>query len=326
LKFPNTLIATIPICFAVAGCATQSKPIATVESIISDSEQQAAQESTLTALQVPRLKRKLALGRITNETKYGQSLLRKGNGDPLGKQVSDILSKALTESDAYLVFERPDISTLQAESDLVKSDLNLIGVDTLVIGSLTEFGRKTIGEIGFVSSTKKQIAFAKVDLRLVDAKTGLVYASVSGAGEASTEAGSVLGFGSTAEYDGTLNDGAIRVAVSEAVSKLVSQARGEPWRTDVLSVEDARMIISGGKSQGISRGMTFDVMTLGKKVKSNQTGGVVTLPGQKLAELKIESTFGTNELDEGSVGRITSGSITGNTIESLEVIFTEEGQ
>lgn len=36
--------------------------------------------------------------RITNETSYGRSLLRDSQGDPLGKQVTDLMSKALTES------------------------------------------------------------------------------------------------------------------------------------------------------------------------------------------------------------------------------------
>jgi hypothetical protein len=65
----------------------------------------------------------------------------------------------------YLVFERPDITRIQAEGSLSDTKLNLIGVDTLIIGSLTEIGRKTVGETGFASSSKRQVAFAKVQLR-----------------------------------------------------------------------------------------------------------------------------------------------------------------
>ena len=81
---------------------------------------------------------------MTNETNYGRSLLRDQHDDPLGKQVTDLMSKALTESGAYLVFERPDITKVLAESKLTDTKLNLIGVDALIIGSLTEFGRKTL--------------------------------------------------------------------------------------------------------------------------------------------------------------------------------------
>ena len=62
------------------------------------------------------------------------------------------MSKALTESGSFLVLERPDISRLQAESDLTGVSSQLVGVDALVIGSLTEFGRKTVGQSGFVST------------------------------------------------------------------------------------------------------------------------------------------------------------------------------
>ena len=99
------------------------------------------------------------------------------------------MSKALTETGAYLVFERPDINRVVAESKFVESKLNLIGVDALIVGSLTEFGRKTVGESGFVSASKRQVAFAKVDIRLVDTTTGHVFFATSGAGEASTRGG-----------------------------------------------------------------------------------------------------------------------------------------
>lgn len=44
--------------------------------------------------------------------------LRDSHGDPLGKQVTDLMSKALTETNAYIVLERPDISRIQAEGAL----------------------------------------------------------------------------------------------------------------------------------------------------------------------------------------------------------------
>lgn len=303
-----------------AGCATQSAPIVEKEAPQSALEQRAAQQTITDAAPAkPVLKRKIALGRITNETRYGQSLLRTDAGDPLGKQVTDLLSKALSESGAYLVFERPDIARLQSESNLTGQALDLVGVDALLIGSLTEFGRKTVGKTGFISSTKKQVAFAKVDLRLVDAKTGLVFHSTSGAGEASIEAGSTFGFGSRAGYDGTLNDTAIRQAISESVNGLASGLKDRPWETVILSVEGEQVYVSGGKSQGITPGMIFSVLTAGKKVKSRQTGFTVQLPGQEIAQLKIEALFGDSDANEGSVARVISGSIAGKPPETLVV-------
>jgi len=70
-------------------------------------------------------------------------------------------------------------------------------------------GRSTTGKSGFLSGTKVQTAHAKVEIRLVDVRTGYVFFTASGAGDASTESGEVAGFGSKADYDATLNDRAI---------------------------------------------------------------------------------------------------------------------
>lgn len=306
----------------LTGCAVQTPPINTVEAPQSAATQRAAQQGVLTAApSVPTLKRKIALGRISNETNYGQSLLRDRTDDPLGKQVTDLMSKALTSSGAYLVFERPDIGRLQAESRLTGTSLNIVGVDALIIGSLTEFGRKTIGATGFASASKRQVAFAKVDIRVVDVSSGHVFFATSGAGEASTETASTFGFGSQASYDGTLNDAAIRQAVSEAVSRLSAEMSSRPWQTSILKIDGSSLFLGGGRSQGIKPGMQFTVHTIGEQVKSSQTGTVVTLPGRMLAAVRVDSLFGDNELNEGSVASLLSGSLDNYKPEQLVIRF-----
>jgi len=307
---------------ALSGCAIQTPPVAQVEAPQAIATQKAAQQAALSqAPAAPTLKRKIALGRITNETNYGQSLLREQSGDPLGKQVADLMSKALTESGAYLVFERPDIGRIQAEGRLTDTRLNLVGVDALVIGSLTEFGRKTVGASGFVSNSKRQVAFAKVDVRVVDVSTGHVFFATSGAGEASNETASTFGFGSQASYDGTLNDAAVRQAVAEAVSRLSVQLNARPWQTYILKAEGGRVFLGGGKSQGVKPGMQFSVLTQGEQIKSPQTGAIVTLPGQTIGQVRVDSLFGDSELTEGSVASVTSGSLGNYRPEQLIIRF-----
>lgn len=318
------LTAAISAAALFTGCATQTPPVVVKEAPQTTAAQKNAQQVVaLAAPARPTLKRKIALGRITNETSYGRSLLRDSAGDPLGKQVTDLLSKSLTESGAYLVFERPDISRLKDESNLTGVKLNLIGVDALIVGSLTEFGRKTVGQSGFVSSSKKQVAFAKVDLRVVDVSTGQVFFATSGAGESSTESASTFGFGSQAAYDGTLNDSAIRQAISEAVNRLSTEMAGRPWQTYFLSADQGRYFVAGGKAQGLRPGMLFSVQTLGEKIKSPQTGFDITLPGREIAQLRIDANFGDSEATEGSVGSMVSGSIQGFKIEQLVIRVKE---
>lgn len=318
------LASSITAAFLFAGCATQAPPVDVKEAPPSLAAQKSAQQAVIAAAPAkPLLKRKIALGRITNETSYGRSLLRDSAGDPLGKQVTDLLSKSLTESGAYLVFERPDILKLKDESNLTGTKLNIIGVDALIVGSLTEFGRKTVGQSGFASSSKKQVAFAKVDLRVVDVTTGQAFFATSGAGESSTETASTFGFGSQASYDGTLNDSAIRQAISEAVSRLSTEMAGRPWQTFFLSADQGRYFVAGGKAQGLRPGMLLSVQTLGEKIKSPQTGFDITLPGREVAQLRIDSNFGDSEATEGSVGSIVGGSVQGFKIEQLVVRVKE---
>ena len=330
LRAASTRRASVPVLLAtivaLAGCATQAPPMVQKESPATADAQRRAQAQVAQATPAaPVLKRKIALGRISNETNYGRSLLRDNAGDPLGKQVTDLLSKSLAQSGAFLVFERPDIGRVKDEGALTATPLNLVGVDTLIVGSLTEFGRKTEGQTGFASQSKKQISFAKIDLRLVDASTGQVFFATSGAGEASTETSSVFGFGSQAAYDGTLNDAAIRQAVSEAVNRLSNELAGRPWQTSFLSQDGARYFVAGGKAQGLRPGMEFVVLTKGAQVKSPQTGFMITLPGKDVARVRIDSTFGDSEASEGSVASLVSGSLSGLRLEDL-VIRTPEAR
>lgn len=221
----------------------------------------------------------------------------------------------------FLVFERPDIGRIQAEGRLTDTGLNLVGVDVLIIGSLTEFGRKTVGASGFVSSSKRQVAFAKVDVRAVDVNTGQVFFATSGAGEASNETASTFGFGSQAGYDGTLNDAAVRQAVAEAVSRMSVEMSSRPWQTYILKAEGNRVFLGGGKSQGVKPGMQFSVFTQGEQIKSSQTGALVTLPGQMIAQLRVDALFGDSELNEGSVASMLSGSLGGYRPDQLLIRY-----
>lgn len=305
----------------LTGCATQTPQVTEVEPAVTAEQQRAAQQAALeeSKPQQLSLKRKIAVGRISNETNYGRSLLRSNAEDQLGSKVTDMFLQALANSESYLVFERPDIELLSKEAELSGQEVSIIGVDTLVIGSLTQFGRATTGERGFLSSSKKQEATATVDLRLVDVTTGRVFASVTGSGSSSTEQARTMGFGSAAGYDGSLNDQAIAAAVTAAVDKMTGLFLEKPWTADVLAQEGDLIYISGGQSQGVDKGMVFAVETQGKKVKSQTTGTVITLPGKKIAELTIVGLFGDDPLEQGAVGEISEGSLKGHDLSELRV-------
>jgi curli biogenesis system outer membrane secretion channel CsgG len=307
----------VPIAL-LSGCATVKKQPEAVESSVSREAQLEAQKQQALPAK-PKFKRKVAIGRFSNETRYGRSLLRDDENDPLGKQVSDILAGRLVESDRFLVFERPDINKLKAESELSGQALNVVGVDTMIFGSLTEFGHSTTGKKGFMSSTKKQTAEASVELRLVDVKTGHVFFTAKGTGTATVEAGEVAGYGSKASYDATLNDKAIDAAVSDVLNTLIRKLEEREWRTDILKIDGNQIFISGGTYQGIKQGEVFAVMSRGDEVKSQQTGFGIELPATKVGKIEVVSTFGTSESNEGSIAKILAGDFAGTDLGKLFV-------
>ena len=177
------------------------------------------------------------------------------------------------------------------------------------MGSLTEFGREIEGQSGFLSNTKTQVARAKVELRLVDVKTAHVFFSAIGAGAATAQAGTVMGFGNQAGYDSTLNDRAIGAAISDVMNSLVTKLEERPWRTDILKADGNQVLITGGTRQGIKPGDRLAVMQSGGSVRSAQSGFDIDLPPIKIAEVMVDSNFGSDDTNEGSACHLVSGTI-----------------
>jgi curli biogenesis system outer membrane secretion channel CsgG len=258
------------------------------------------------------LKRKVAIARFTNETKYGSGLFTDANYDPIGKQAADVLASELTKSGKFIVLERTDLSKLQTESQLLgmTSDefrKNLVGVDALILGSVVEFGRKETGEVFLFQRSRKQTAHARVNIRLVDPRTGHVFFSENGGGEATAEAQTTLGLGDRADYDATLNDKAMSAAVANLLDKVLNKLSDKPWTSGILTVEGSNVLISGGPRQGLKVGDRLQVMLPGKVIKSPQTGFNIQTPHTQVGELEIVSFFGDSETTEGSVCRVVSG-------------------
>lgn len=253
-------------------------------------------------------KRKIAVARFSNETRYGRSLFSDGDQDPLGKQASDMLYSRLVASGQFLVFERPDLQKIRREQRLTGEE-NLVGVDTLIVGAVTEFGRVNEGKVGFLSATKNQVAKAKVEVRLVDVKTGQAFFSATGSGEANTETGNIAGYGSRADYDASLNDKAIGAAVSDVMNTMVGKLQERAWRSDILQVDGGKVFISGGARQGLKVGDRLALMQEGAQIQSQQSGFMVTLPSKRLGTIRLTGFFGDSEANEGSVGELVEGEV-----------------
>ena len=238
------------------------------------------------------IKRKVAIGRFSNETQYAKGIFYDKENDPMGKQALDILSAKLAASGKFILLERGDLASLLEEAKKNDGGLATIGADYMIIGSVTEFGRKNVGKSGVFSSTKSQIVEAAVAIRLVDVSTGLIIYSDEGKGMAELTTRTTMGVGGKADYDATLSDKAISEAIGQLVENIINKCTDKPWRTYFLSYDSDAQLIAGGASQGIRIGDRFAVKTKGKRVKNPQSGVMIELPGKQIGTVTILSTGG----------------------------------
>ena len=75
------------------------------------------------------LKRKVAIGRFSNETQYAKGIFYNKENDPMGKQALDILSSKLAASGKFLLLERSDLATLLEETQKGGNAVSTLGAD-----------------------------------------------------------------------------------------------------------------------------------------------------------------------------------------------------
>lgn len=277
----TTLKSILTICLLAYSCSIMAqRTTEIVEPLLQE------QEEGMT------LKRKVAIGRFSNETQYAKGIFYDRENDPMGKQALDILSSKLAVSGKFLLLERSDLETLLEESNKSDNAIATLGADYMIIGSITEYGRKNTGKNKVFSSEKTQTVEAAVAIRLVDVSTGLIIYSDEAKGAAELTTKTTMGLGGQASFDATLSDKAISEAIGQLVENIINKCTNAPWKTYFLAYEPDAILIAGGHSQGIKEGMTFAIKTKGKKVKNPQTGIIITLPGKKIGEVKVISTGG----------------------------------
>ena len=312
MKFYPLLTAGV-LAIVVTSCATSTQE--KINPVV-----QPAQVSPVIAQGQQRvLKRKVAIARFSDETKRATSFLVNSDGSKLGKQASDILAARLTESGKFIMFERSDLDKVINEQAYANLEAQKIGTDYLIVGSVSEFGRANGSDVGVFSRNKIQTASATVNIRLIDTHTGQIIFSQEGKGEARSEASTVMGVGSQAGYDATLDDKAISAAISKVTSKLMENLLEKPWQAFLIKGDGNQLFLTGGPSQGIKTGDRFKVVKRGSTIKNPQTGMLVELPGTQVAAIKVVASVGQGD-NELSVCELESGTIQGQPIDKLTVL------
>ena len=63
----------------------------------------------------------------------------------------------------------------------------------------------------------------------------------------------------------------------------------------------------------------LSVTVAGKKVKSQQTGFLIQLPGKEIATIEVTQNFGDTPETEGSIVRVVKGSLGKYKISELQI-------
>lgn len=206
----------------LSGCATTSSQVIETPTVASYGTSYSGTKS------------KLVVGQFVNRSNFQNGLFSSGV-DQLGNQAKTSLISHLQQTNRFSVMDRDNMQLLSGEAEITGLQQSLKGARYVITGDVTEFGRKAIGDrqlFGILGKGKSQIAYSKVTLNVVDVTTSEVVYSVQGAGEYSLSEREVIGFGSTASYDATLNGKVLDLAIREVVNKLVTGLESGQWQAE----------------------------------------------------------------------------------------------
>jgi curli biogenesis system outer membrane secretion channel CsgG len=173
----------------------------------------------------------VSIGKFENRSSFLRGVFS-DNVDRLGSQAQTVLLTHLQQSQRFSVLDRTNMAEIREEAALQKKTQLLKGADYVLTGDVSEFGRKNVGDkqlFGLLGRGSTQIAYAKVNLNIVNTQTSEVVFSSQGAGEYSLSEREVIGFGGTAGYDSTLNGKVLDLAIRDAVNNLVSGIDSGAW-------------------------------------------------------------------------------------------------
>ena len=204
----------------VAGCATEQSRTLEVAKVASAGTPYSGTRSLI------------SVGKFDNRSNYMRGIFTDGV-DRLGSQAKTILITHLQQTGRFNVLDRDNLSEIKQEAGFAKSAQNIKGAAYVITGDVTEFGRKETGDkqlFGLLGRGKSQVAYAKVNLNVVNVQSSEVVFSAQGAGEYSLDSREIIGFGGTSSYDSTLNGKVLDLAMREAVNNLVNGIQSGAWQ------------------------------------------------------------------------------------------------
>lgn len=287
-------------------------------------------------------KKRIAVLDFDYATVYSSVSAIFGTNVDVGKGIADMLVTELVKNGTYSVIERKALDKILAEQNFSNSDranpasaakiAKLLGVDAILVGSITQFGSETetksIGGVGGALGgfglggvgRKESTAIVGLDARIVNVDTAEILAVADGKGESKRKSTSLLGGGGTwrgfgaggvdfsrKDFQETIIGEAVRASVEDMTKDVVAgNARIETRKVVVeglvAAVEGTEVILNVGAKTGLKAGDRLSVERVTREITDPATNQIIR---------RISSQVGIIELtdvdDISSIGKIISG-------------------
>ena len=259
----------------------------------------------------------------------------------IGKGIADMLVTQMVRNGTYSVVERKQLDRILHEQNFQQSGRadastaaqlgRLLGVDAIIIGSVTQFGRDDkklgvgggvrVGGVGIGGIGRRSAkAVVGIDARIIDIRTAEILGVATGFGESKRSGATLVGGAavggvaaggafdmSSSNFGSTILGEATRLAVDSLVTELVGAAPKIVETVAAISglvadVAGSELIINVGTSNGVRVGTEYAVVRPGREIKDPATGRVLRRVTTAVGKIKITSAEETS-----ATGTLTGG-------------------
>lgn len=251
----------------------------------------------------------------------------KDGAKTVGAGAAKMLETALVKSGNFEVFTRQEMDKVLKEQALGQTGMitpqsaakvgQMLGVNAIVIGTVTEFGEKKSGThisgqtmkaltggnsrnqslasillgAGGLGYSKAE-ARVVLDVQLIDTTTGRIIYAESAEGVESSVGISIAGISTGSTIDDTQVGKALRKAIKKLVVDISKQMANVPWSAKVVKAKGRDILINAGMNSNIKPGSVFLVYKKGEELKDPATGESLgfeeTLIGEAMATQIME--------------------------------------
>jgi curli biogenesis system outer membrane secretion channel CsgG len=228
------------------------------------------------------------------------------------RSLTEALTTSLVATNRFIVLERLALAQVQQEQALGASGgVNketaaevgkLIGAQTLITGDITAFthSRSAIGGNvtnlikGLNAGVERVTASVSIDLRLIDAVTGEVIASIEGKGSAGQQGIVADLTKEERKYDGSVAlstplGKASREAIQKSVAGIIASIPKLKWSARVIDFRDGMVYVNAGTGYGMQPGMALEIFDPQPALIDPESGRNLGAPDKLVGEVVIES-------------------------------------